>query len=244
MTRIDPELDRLAGEHVLGLLTGEEEARAEALIDEDDGFRRAVAYWRLRLGELDDLAEPHAPSDGLWSRIEADLGEAPARQAAEMAPVLVSDRAGALSALWRSLAFWRAAGLAGALALLLLAIGLPALWPSTERPVFVAVLMTEANQPAAVVNAFGDGRAELIPIHAVDVPRGRALEVWTVADPGQGPVSIGLLDRARTIRLNVGALRKPGADQFFAVSLEPEHGSPTGKPTGPVLMKGVASPTL
>jgi anti-sigma-K factor RskA len=78
----------------------------------------------------------------------------------------------------------------------------------------------------------------------VNVPQGRSLEVWTIADQAQGLVSIGVLDRVRTIRLDLSSLPRPGPNQLFAISLEPERGSPTGQPTGPVLMKGVTSPTL
>ncbi|KAA2236373.1 anti-sigma factor [Salinarimonas soli] len=250
MTRLDPDLDRLAGEYVLGLAEGHEAARAERLIETDDAFGRAVASWRGQLGELDALAAPLAPPPDLWARIETGL-DAPAPAAATpqaaAAPIpapLVTDRVNAFKALWRSLAFWRAAGLAGAFAALLLALGLPAYLGRVERPVYVAVLLGNANEPAAVVNAFADGRAELIPLQAVDVPRGRSLEVWTISDPGQGLVSVGVLDRARTVRLDLRSLPRPGANQVFAISLEPERGSPTGKPTGPVLMKGVTSPTL
>lgn len=247
MTRLDPDLDRLAGEYVLGLAEGLDADRAERLHDEDDGFRAAVAAWRRRLSELDDLVEPVPPPAELWRRIEAGLDEAPAAAPALAAPSrpVTPDRAGAFTALWRSLAFWRVAGLSGALAALLLAIGLPmTLRPGPEKPVFVAVLLSDGNQPAAVVNAFADGQAELIPLQAINVPQGRALEVWTIADPARGPVSIGLVERARTIRLNLASLPRPGANQLFEISLEPERGSPTGRPTGPVLMKGVTSPTL
>ncbi len=246
MTRIDPDLDRLAGEYVLGLAEGADASRADRLHDEDEGFRAAVAAWRRRLSEFDDLVEPAALPGDLWRRIEAGLDEAPVAAPASVATPrpLVADRANAFTALWRSLAFWRAAGLAGAFAALLLAIGLPMLLPGPEKPVFVAVLLSDGNQPAAVVNAFANGQAELIPLQAINVPQGRALEVWTIADPAQGPVSIGLVERARTIRLNLATLPRPGANQLFEISLEPERGSPTGKPTGPVLMKGVTSPTL
>jgi anti-sigma-K factor RskA len=242
---VDPDLDRLAGEYVLGLSDVVETARAERLETENDAFRRAVAYWRGRLAELDEIATPQAPSDTLWARIESGLdAPEPAPAAAAAQPVVVADRANAFAALWRSLAFWRAAGLAGALAALLLAIGVPTLIGRAERPVYVAVLMSDGNQPAAVVNAFADGRAELIPLRSVDVPRGRSLEVWTIADPARGLVSVGVLDQVRTVRLNLGALPRPGENQLFAISLEPERGSPTGQPTGPVLMKGVANRAL
>jgi anti-sigma-K factor RskA len=250
MTRLDPDLDRLAGEYVLGLAEGHEAARAERLVDEDEAFRAAVAFWRGRLGELDALAAPAPPPDDLWARIETGL-DAPAPVAATpqaartpLPAPLTNDRANAFTALWRNLAFWRAAGLAGAFAALLLAFGLPAYLEQGERPVHVAVLQGDDNRPAAVVHAFADGRAELIPLQAVNVPQGRSLEVWTIADQAQGLVSIGVLDRVRTIRLDLGSLPRPGPNQLFAISLEPERGSPTGQPTGPVLMKGVTSPTL
>ncbi|MDP3525548.1 MAG: anti-sigma factor, partial [Hoeflea sp.] len=67
---------------------------------------------------------------------------------------------------------------------------------------------------------------------------GKSLELWLV--PGEGaPVSLGLvpgdggrlvLDPGLTDRLTAGAL--------LAVSLEPLGGSPTGGPTGPVLLSG------
>jgi anti-sigma-K factor RskA len=94
------------------------------------------------------------------------------------------------------------------------------------------------------VNAYQDGRVELVPIEPIQVPHGHALEVWTQTDPARGPVSIGLVQRAKTIQLDPGRLPGVGPNQFFAISLEPETGSPTGRPTGPVLMKGTTSTAL
>jgi anti-sigma-K factor RskA len=36
----------------------------------------------------------------------------------------------------------------------------------------------------------------------------------------------------------------PGPDQLFEITLEPRTGSPTGRPTGPILYKGLTAPTL
>lgn len=55
---------------------------------------------------------------------------------------------------------------------------------------------------------------------------------------------MGLVDQARTVRLDLGKLPLPGENQLFEITLEPETGSPTGKPTGPILMKGLTSGTL
>ena len=70
-------------------------------------------------------------------------------------------RQGFLAGLWNSLGFWRFAGLSGAFAAMLLAAGLGYVMREANRqPVLIAVLMSEGNQAAAVVNAFADGRAD------------------------------------------------------------------------------------
>ena len=69
-------------------------------------------------------------------------------------------------------------------------------------------------------------------------PAGRALQVWTLPSRERGPVSVGLMDQARTLQLSLKDLPPPGPDQLFEITLEPATGSPTGRPTGPVLFKG------
>jgi anti-sigma-K factor RskA len=240
------EHERLAAEYVMGLLDGAERHTAERLSEDDVDFQAAVARWQAQLTELDATAAPVAPGDELWSRIETGLDRAPSPLRVEdpAPPVLPSPRA-AFAALWCSLRFWRIAGIAGAFASLVLALGVGLLATRAARePVLIAVLLTQQNRPAAVVNAFANGNAELIPLEAIPIPSGRALEIWTLWDRAQGPVSIGLIDQARTVRLNVGNLPRTGPNQLFEITLEPATGSPTGRPTGPVLMKGTTSPAL
>jgi anti-sigma-K factor RskA len=86
--------------------------------------------------------------------------------------------------------------------------------------------------------------AELIPLEAINVPPDRALEIWTLWDRAVGPRSIGLINEARTLRLNLENLPKPAPNQLFEITLEPKTGSPTGRPTGPILMKGTTSTAL
>jgi anti-sigma-K factor RskA len=241
-----PEHERLAAEYVMGLLDGDERHTAERLSEDDVDFQAAVARWQAQLTELDATAAPVAPGDELWSRIETGIDRAPSPLRVEdpAPPVIPSPRA-AFAGLWRSLRFWRIAGIAGAFASLLLALGVGLLATQAARePVLIAVLLTEQNRPAAVVNAFANGNAELIPLEAIPIPSGRALEIWTLWDRARGPVSIGLIDQARTVRLNVGNLPRTGPNQLFEITLEPATGSPTGRPTGPVLMKGTTSPAL
>ena len=252
MTR-DDELERLAAEHVLGVLEGDEAARAGRMLTSDRTFAAAVAYWRSRFAELDETAPALPASDALWRRIEAGLADAAANPA-RPAPLLARDRRNAFHALWDNLAFWRVSGLAGALAAVLLAFGLYVMAGhlrgelATERarkPILVAVLVKEgSNEPGAVVNAFATGEVELIPLERINVPPDRALQIWTLWDRSVGPRSVGLIQQARSVRLDLENLPRPGPNQLFEITLEPATGSPTGRPTGPVLMKGTTSTAL
>jgi anti-sigma-K factor RskA len=108
----------------------------------------------------------------------------------------------------------------------------------------VAVLMNESNQAFAIINAFADGQAELVPFQGLQVPAGRSFQIWTFPDPKGGPVSVGVLTQARTAMFGLQQLGRPRPDQIFAISVEPPGGSPTGLPTGPVIVKGSASTAL
>ena len=92
----------------------------------------------------------------------------------------------------------------------------------------VAVLL-DGSKPGAVVQAFSDGRVVLVPLVNINVPEGRALEVWTLPSRERGPVSVGLMNRARTLALSLKDLPAPGTDQLFEITLEPATGSPTGR---------------
>ncbi|MDQ0303989.1 anti-sigma factor [Ancylobacter polymorphus] len=232
------ERDRLASEYVLGLLDAEEMRRCEERLARDAGLAVQVELWRARLAELDATAAPVTPDPALWPRIEAALGPV-----APATPRRVA-RPSRLATWWQSLSLWRFYGLAASAALVLLAIGTAQLArQAAQAPVLVAVLLSDQNQPAAVVNAFRDGRTELLALSALKAPEGKSLQVWTLWDRERGPVSVGLLEAMRNVELSVEGLPRPAAAQLYEVTLEPAGGSPTGRPTGPILMKGNASPT-
>jgi anti-sigma-K factor RskA len=242
MSDMPDDLDMLAAEYVLGTLEGADLDRARALESSAEDFRRAVARWRAHFLALDETAAALSPPPALWDKIEAQvvaaLRVATSRQSTKPAGILARlSRSG----LWGSLAFWRPAALAASFASLMLAAGLIIqLRSGPESPIHVAVLTTGQGKPAAVVNVYADGTTEFVPLEAVEAPEGRVIEIWTLQNPQQGPTSIGKLSSARRIRLNLENLRKPEANHLFELTLEPLGGSPTGKPTGPVLMKGLA----
>ena len=235
MTTPDRDDRTLAGEYVLGLLEGSAKLDAERRLVSDAAFAREVESWRTRFAAFDDSAEPHPPGDELWSRIEAGVPGEPPRAAAETS---------AWTRFGNNLPALRATALGASLAALVLAVGLGfAVRSAMQQPAMVAVLL-DGNRAGAVVHAFADGRVVLVPITSIDVPAGRALEVWTLPSRERGPVSVGLMDRARTLQLSLKDLPPPGPDQLFEITLEPATGSPTGRPTGPILFKGNAARTL
>jgi anti-sigma-K factor RskA len=227
-----PDDNVLAGEFVLGLLEGYELETFERRLARDRALQAEVARWRDRLVSLDATAPPGRAPSQLWGRIESSLG---ARRTATHTGPSVAER------LWSSLGFWRGASFASAAASIMLAVAVGSLaGRATPQPLVIAVLQTGDASPGAIVEAFGDGSIVVVPLRDIQVPPGRALEVWTLYDKARGPVSVGLIDSARRARFQTASL-PAREEQLYEITLEPASGSPIGRPTGPVLMKGLAS---
>ena len=263
---IGPEDDMLAGEYVAGLLEGPAETAFEARLAAEPSLLEAVARWRVRFAEIDESAAPVVPDEAFWRRIETALATAPdlppqaaAATVSVTGPAATTttpqaapapratparSRDGGLAAWWHSLTLWRGFAAVATAAAIVLAVGLGRMALAPPPPTYIAVLVAETGEIGAVVNVFADGTAELLPLENVPVPSGRALEVWTKWSDERGPVSIGLLDRPRTVRLSTGGLPETRPEQLFEITLEPATGSPTGRPTGPILFKGNAATTL
>jgi anti-sigma-K factor RskA len=203
----------LAGEYVLGVQDAPARAAVEARMRRDAGFAALVAQWERDFSAMDGgFAE--APAPDLLPQIEARLfGRPAARQPRRW---------------WR---FALGAGVAAALAVLVLAVLPP---PPPPGPLRSATLAAE-GQPL-VFAARWDGRDITVRREAgAAAAAGQVHELWLIAGEGAAPVSLGLLDGAE-LRRPLDALP---AGAVLAVSLEPAGGSPTGAPTGPVLVTGV-----
>jgi anti-sigma-K factor RskA len=230
MSPRDPNEDLLlAGEYVLGVLDGAERDAFERRVSREAALREQVSYWQERFADLDrDVTAKDVPP-ALWTRIEAALGGV--QNAAEAGP-------GFAERLWSSLGFWRGASFAGAAASLLLAISLGLLaGRATPQPQIVAVMLTPDGVPGAIAEVNYDGSIKVIPIRDFDVPKGKTLQVWTLWDKEKGPISVGLIERTRQAFFHRSDLPR-GQQQLYEITLEPEGGSPTNRPTGPVLVKG------
>jgi anti-sigma-K factor RskA len=225
----DPE-DRevLAGEYVLGTLGARQAAAVEAAMARDPALADAVAGWERRLAPLSRLAVPEAPPPDLWARIEAGLPR-PATARAPAPP-------GRLSWLWRGWAI--GASLAAA------ALAGIAFLPAQKPPAFTTVLVSDRAAPAWIAQADPQGGISLAAVRPAfgepqpSAPDGRVMQLWGLHPGATVPVSLGLLPRTPgRITIPTPALR-PVNDMLIEISLEPEGGSPTGRPTGPILFYG------
>ncbi len=218
--------DALAAEYVAGTLRGRARARFEALLPSHPALQRAVREWQARLMPLTTSVPEVAPPASVWRGIENQLW-----------PAL------AVQPWWQRLGLWRAlsgTALAGVVGLSVL-LGNP---PPAQAPV-VVVLQSTGGDPAvagSVVASFSaDGRAVVArPLTRVALQIDRVLELWWAPEKG-APTSLGLIKADGTTVLSrgqlPGGLRGSGIDHM-AVSVEPPGGSPTGKPTGPVVFYG------
>lgn len=229
---LDQEARVLVGEYVLGLLGPEANTAVERRMEIDPDFRNAVEQFATSMHALDQTAKPESVPGDLWGKIEANLKQYPLAKT-ESAENVID-----ISRFWRS---WHKAAIAASL-LLGLGIGFAGGWfiSSTPEPVVLVVLDTENNTPGAVFEAFADNSVRVIPLQNFEVPEGKILQVWTLYNKDVGPVSLGTLSRAETARLGAQPLPVPVDNQLYEITLEPAPGSPTGKPTGPILVKGFA----
>jgi anti-sigma-K factor RskA len=223
------ERDALAGEYVLGTLEAGAAREVErALSGGDAELREAVARWEARLAPLAALAPEEAPPPDLWARIEAAL---PAPGAAAAAPPTrpASERRRRPDP-WRWLALGSTAVAAGLAALLLVR-------PAPEAPL-MTVLLTSRDQPAWLVEADRDGALRLAAVNRQPVPPDRVMQLWALPQGATAPTSLGLIpSEAGRYSASTTSIR-PEPGMLVEITLEPPGGSPTGRPTGPVLFIG------
>jgi anti-sigma-K factor RskA len=203
--------DALAAEYVLGVLALPDRQAVEARVKADPGFAAMVAGWEERLSALNDDYAP-APAPNLLPRLEARLFPKP-------------------SGSGRSMILRWLSGLMVATSLVIIAVA--TLIP--PQPELVATLATGDARLSYEVRSFGD-KLQVTRVAGLPAAKGQVHELWIIA-PGAAPVSLGLLaDAPLTVRYPA-----PPAGWTLAVSVEPEGGSPTGAPTGPVILTAMTT---
>jgi anti-sigma-K factor RskA len=105
---------------------------------------------------------------------------------------------------------------------------------------FVAVLQSSANAPAFIITVDVAQRNLTVRRVAAETQTDHSYELWLISNRFQEPRSLGLIGTTEFTRPPTLSAYDPEtiSDATFAVSLEPEGGSPTGQPTGPFLFSG------
>jgi anti-sigma-K factor RskA len=224
-----PELrNRLAAEYALGTLRGRARERLKRWMLDDPELAREVAAWEARLTPMADAVRPVQPPGRVWNALQKRL---------QVDPRGGRDAGGKVSfSVWKALG-WMASGAAAALVMVTFLLPLRQAAPPAA---YVAVLSDpKSNRPVLVATA---GQADkVLRVNTLDPAiqvSGRSLELWALPRDGK-PQSLGLVG-AKLAVLKLGDTAERALDNVpsLAISVEPQGGSPTGQPTGPVLYSG------
>lgn len=220
------DINRLAGEYVLGTLSAGQRQDVERRLAHEPALRDAVQFWEEKLLPLTELVEPVAPSPQLWKRISASLDRS-----------RVPWWRLSLGKAWNSLPAWRTAAVTAAVAALAMAIA----WPRPTAEHFMVVLGAPQDKaPGWVVQAGANRQLRLIPLAPEQVPEEKSLQFWTKGEGWNAPMSLGLVKPGEPLVLRMDQLPPLQPNQLFEITLEPPAGSPIGRPTGPILYLGRA----
>ena len=259
LTRYPQLVDLLAAGYVLGTLRGGARRRFQKYADEHAAVRVAIDEWQRRLAPMAEFAQPRMPPVAVWEAIERRLGLSAARAAARPRTV-VETPARPARGLFDSLAFWRgwAIGVTG-LAAIAVVVAVRSLMPSATTPTITPTAPTIAQQPETAVShvaVLNDEDAHPVMLVAwdevhstmtlhllgkLDLPAGRAMELWGIPASGH-PVSLGMLPDSASGMVTAGQ-QKPESYEALAVSIEAPGGSPDHHaPSGPVVFTGKLLP--
>lgn len=207
----------LAAEYALGTLRGNARLRFEKRLRLEPELAAVAGRWQALLGGLDSHLAPQQPPESVWKKIQLSLPP---------------ERSNARSRWsWNYLGWALAAGIAAVALVPYFSSKAPELAP-------LMVLNGAAQQGQWLVSADSERQIlSLTPLRTAAISASHSLQLWAIP-VGAKPVSLGLLDsRAQRKVGNGGVTLSRGVT--IAISLEPQGGSPTGQPTGPVVYSGV-----
>jgi len=232
---LSPDDDLAAAEYALGTLDPAERATIAARRLREPDLDAAIRDWEIRLAPLAETIPGATPPQDFLPAIEA-------RIAANAA----APGDGIVASLNRRLSRWRMGAVGASTIAAALAVGL--IVTETIRPPapheFVAVLQKSPDSPAFMVSVNIDTRELVVRPVAATAPVGKSYELWIIHDKLGAPRSLGVIDAGAIVS---NPKLKP-YDQAtvegatYAVTVEPEGGSPNGQPSGPPVFVGKLIP--
>lgn len=213
MNDLEKRDDMLAAEYALGTLRGGARLQFQRRLADEPDLAARVAYWQEMFSTLDSHLAPIHPPEAVWKKIALDLPlKAPLRNTRPYLGWMV------------------AAGLAAVTVVT---------WLSTRAPELAPLMVLNDGQQHGQWVVSADSRRQqlsITPLRPTNVAAQNSLQLWLIP-PGQAPVSLGLVDNRAPTQVSLKNASIV-ADAVIAISLEPQGGSPTGQPTGPVLYSG------
>lgn len=217
-------LDAMCGEYLLGTLRGAARRRFERALREEPAVALRFKHWQDIFTPIyTNMIEAQPSADG-WKRLEREL------ELARYRPP------------WhRRLSFWRGWAMAATIAVIT-ALGIALLRLGGEAPpsVEIAQLQDKANASRVTVAVTPDRRTlELRASRAIVAGPNQSYELWLLPAEGGAPLSLAVLGSLDArIPVPPAYVQRMRLGAKLAVSVEPAGGSPTGKPTGPVILVG------
>lgn len=226
-TATEPEADVVAAELALGVLDGEDRAAALRRMIAEPDFAREVERWRDHFGLLFAGVPEAAAPDGVFDRVEARIGGE--RGVSTMVP--------------RASNPWKPAALAASVAALLMtAVAFrPVEQPVAQTPAAPMVAAMALADKSDAHPAIYDAAAGMVKMPGeMPIPAGKAAQLWAIHGD-QPPIPLGTFREIGpgmyVAEAKMGTVIAPGTK--LAITLEPMGGSPTGKPTGPMIASGM-----
>jgi anti-sigma-K factor RskA len=224
-----------------------------------DNIRRAIGHG----GEQAPLVLPDAPPPTAPDAPPGIMPEANDNQAAAVPPPVAAESSNVIQLTGRIRRWRNVASIASAVAAaLLVMVGLqvyqPDALPDGLRPKprtqvvqvktppppaaaqYVALLQSGVGEPAFILTIDAATRNFTVRKVGAQPEVGKSYELWIVSDKLQRPRSLGVIGNGDfTARPVLSGYDAEIVNQAtYAVSVEPEGGSKTGAPTGPVVFSG------
>ena len=209
----------LAADYAIGLMPATARRRFDALLLDDAALRVELGHWQDALASLTGTLPERPVPDHVWAaiqaRIEPQVLHVPAKKP-----------------------FWMNVRLLAAACAVVVAVLVGVLYQRDIGAEYKATLVAANQQPALQIQAFAD-YLQVEPLTLAALEPTRVLELWAIPAGGK-PISLGLVPSAGKGRIELSKEQQAllTAPLTLAVSLEPQGGSPTGQPTGPVLYQG------
>jgi anti-sigma-K factor RskA len=215
-------IELLAAEFVIGTLRGAARQRFLRLCNALPAASAARTRWEDRLTALALALARVEPQPATWQGIHRQIT---ASKVTPIGPRLRRRQ-------------WLALAAAACIVGIAVWLGPRLLSPPTQ---VVAVLGADVQHPQWRIERSADAQQlRVTAVAAMTSNPQNAFELWALPRDGKAPVSLGLLPRSGKAAYTLSNRQSAAvlAAGNLAVSVEPPGGSPTGAPTGPVIMVG------